>query len=455
MSSTSTDGSERTGGPDAGQGAGHDDKLIRAAEAVIKLVRDAADLHFSVRLWDGGVHALGAHPSPGLMVTVNSPGLAPSLIRRPSLDRLIRHYAHGRIDVEGGTLLDIARPIAIDKETRRALKRISRKELVRAAWPFLFARGDDPDASRSFAGGDSEGAGRAAGDNKKFIQFHYDVGNDFYKLFLDPEMQYSCAYFPTRESSLEEAQVAKLDMICRKLRLQPGDRFLDIGCGWGGLLAHAVTRYDVRGHGVTLSEEQLSLAQAKMEALGIADRVTIELRDYQSLKGSFDKIASIGMYEHIGLANIDAYFSKVRSLLAEDGLFLNHAISRGAKKKRSRFAARPEQKALQRYIFPGGELDDIGHSIAAMEQAGFEIHDVEGWREHYQRTLTHWTLRLAARRSEAEKLVGPETYRIWAAYLAGCALAFERGSARIFQTLVSRSPKGPSPVPPTRADLYA
>ena len=290
--------------------------------------------------------------------------------------------------------------------------------------------------------------------NRDFIQFHYDVGNDFYRLFLDPEMQYSCAYFTDWGNSLEEAQRDKLEMICRKLRLKPGDRLLDIGCGWGGLVCYAAEHYGVTAHGITLSEAQLELARERIAAKGLADRVRVEIRDYADLDGAYDKIASIGMYEHIGIANIDKYFKAVRAVLAPDGLFLNHAISRRAKRKQRRFSARAEQRALQKYIFPGGELDDIGHTIRAMEQHGFEVHDVEGWREHYALTTRQWCERLTARRAEAVALVGEQTYRIWVAYLGGCSLAFSRGTARIYQTLASRGAKGRSPVPPTRADLY-
>jgi cyclopropane-fatty-acyl-phospholipid synthase len=381
----------------------------------------------------------------------------PSLLRRPTLDRLIRHYAHGRIDIEGGTLIDIGGSLAGVGATaggsRKRLRRIGKLALAKVLWPLLIAPGDHPDTGRAFGAG-AEGAGRRAGDNTRFIQFHYDVGNAFYQLFLDPEMQYSCAYFPTWETGLEDAQTTKLEMICRKLRLKPGERFLDIGCGWGGLLCHAAAHHGVRGHGVTLSAEQLAFAREKVALLGLADRITLEQRDYQSLDGQFDKIASIGMYEHIGLDNIPAYFRKARGLLADNGLFLNHAISRGAKRKKARFAKRPEQRALQRYIFPGGELDDIGHTLAEMERAGFEIHDVEGWRAHYEKTTRIWCERLTARRAEAERLAGAATYRIWVAYLGGCSLAFRRGSARIFQTLAGKSAKGPPAIPPTRADLY-
>jgi cyclopropane-fatty-acyl-phospholipid synthase len=189
--------------------------------------------------------------------------------------------------------------------------------------------------------------------------------------------------------------------------------------------------------------------------LGLEDQVTLELKDYAQVSGTFDKIASIGMYEHIGLANIPGYMSKVRSLLSEDGLFLNHAISRRARRPSWwRRRLRPEQRAIAKYIFPGGELDDVGHSIAAMERAGFEVHDVEGWRMHYARTCRLWCEKLTAERERAIPLVGEEKFRIWVAYLAGVSLAFSRGTLRLYQTLASKSAKRPPPLPPTRADLY-
>lgn len=434
-----------------------DPREARLAETVrraIALMRPHLDAHFSVRLWDGTVEPLGKAVKPGLTVALNEPGVLPSLLRRPSLDRLIRHYAHGHIDIEGGTIIDIGAPYAIDKAARRRLRRIGKMELLKTIWPLLTARGISPDETRGFSGGKADGHKRVKSDNKRFIGFHYDVGNDFYKLFLDPQMQYSCAYFPTEDTTLDAAQAAKLEMICRKLRLRPGERLLDIGCGWGGLLCHAVQNHAVIGHGVTLSEEQLAFAQAKAERLGIADRLTFELRDYRDLSGQFDKIVSVGMYEHIGLANIPTYFGTVRGLLAENGLFLNHAISRRAKGKKRRLIKRPEQRALQKYIFPGGELDDIGHTVAQMERVGFEVHDVENWRPHYEKTTQIWCDRLTARRQEAEEMVGPELYRLWVAYLGGCALTFHRGSARIYQTLAGKSAKGHPPVPLSRADLY-
>ncbi|GHD40718.1 cyclopropane-fatty-acyl-phospholipid synthase [Thalassobaculum fulvum] len=434
-----------------------DEAKRRAALRLAALIRETVDAHFSLRLWDGTLEPLGTDPVAGLALRIASPGVISSLLHRPSLDRLIRHYAKGDIAVEGGSLIDFAEPLMLDRSYRRRFRRIAKGALIRGLLPFFFGRGDDPDRTRDF-GADSEGRGRKGGDNRRFIRFHYDVGNDFYRLFLDPEMQYSCAHFPHWDATLEEAQLNKLDLICRKLRLKPGETLLDIGCGWGGLLCHAVRSYGVVGHGVTLSAEQLAFAQAKVERLGIADRVTLHLKDYRELastaEGGFDKIASVGMYEHIGLAAIPEYFRTVQRLLKPGGLFMNHAISRGAKRRRRRFAGRPEQRALQKYIFPGGELDDIGHTIAEMEIAGFEVQDVEALRQHYQKTTREWHRRLYENREAAEALVGPETTRIWAAYLAGCSFAFQRGSARIYQTLASKSPKGFTAVPPTRHDIY-
>ncbi|MEM9371006.1 MAG: cyclopropane-fatty-acyl-phospholipid synthase family protein [Pseudomonadota bacterium] len=430
-----------------------EDKLLKAARNAIALIRDAADIPMSVRLWDGSLEPLGRDVPEGTAIRIETPGVLPSLLRRPTLDRAIRHYAHGRIDIEGGSWVDFGHPFALDNSVKRRLRKIPKGALLSAMMPLLLARGDHPDESRGYAG-NAEGVGRQTGENRKFIQFHYDVGDDFYRLFLDPEMQYSCAYFPEGVDTLEDAQVAKLDMICRKLRLKQGERLLDIGCGWGGLVRHAAIHYGVRAHGITLSEAQAAEARRRIQGDGLSDRVSIEIVDYRDVTGRFDKIASIGMYEHIGLKNIPHYFAKVRSLMTPDGVFLNHAISRGAKRRNIRFSKRPEQKALQRYIFPGGELDDIGHTVAEMERAKLEVHDVEGWRRHYARTTRIWCERLTARREEAEALVGPETYRLWSAYLGGCSLAFLRGSARIFQTVASQSAKGLPPLPPSRMDLY-
>ncbi len=428
-------------------------KQLSAVRAIADKLASTIDLDDRLKLWDGTLLPLGRDVTSDLSIEIAGPGVIAAILRKPTLDNIIRHYVHGHIDLSGGTLIDLGRSLNRGGRSVR-IKGLEALKLAAGLSPFLFEPSHREQDTGAF-GGNITGQGRKTADNKDFIQFHYDLSNEFYALFLDPEMVYSCAYFTSWEGSLEQAQVDKLDMICRKLRLRPSDRFLDIGCGWGGLVCHAAKNYGVTAHGITLSEEQLALARAKVERLGLADRVTLELVDYSNLTGTFDKIASIGMYEHIGLDNIPAYMKKMRQLLSEDGLFLNHAISRRAK-KRSLMPdrLRPEQRALAKYIFPGGALDDIGHTVHAMERAGFEVHDVEGWRMHYARTCALWHDRLLARRDEAVSLVGEAKYRIYIAYLAGCALAFERGTARLFQTLVSKSAKRPPPLPPTRVDLY-
>ena len=435
--------------------AAQEQKQIESARALVRELADKLDIDASVRLWDGSRLPLGRNATGPFEISIADAGVIGAILRKPSLDSIIQQYVHKGIDFSGGTLVDLGKQLQKDgKSVKLRPKDLAKLGLKLA--PFLFAK---PAAAKDDQGfeGDITGKKRKVADNKDFIQFHYDLSNDFYALFLDPEMVYSCAYYTDWTNTIEQAQRDKLEMICRKLRLKPGERMLDIGSGWGGLVCHAAQNYGVKAHGCTLSEEQLAFARAKVKRLGLEDRVTFELIDYSNVSGQFDKIASIGMYEHIGLKNIPTYMSKVRALLSDNGLFLNHAISRKAPKDNKAWyqgRMRPEKKAIAKYIFPGGELDDVGHSISAMERAGFEVHDVEGWRMHYARTCQLWCERLTANREEAIRHVGEEKYRIWVAYLAGVSLAFSRGTLRLFQTLASKSAKGPSAVPPTRADLY-
>jgi len=406
-----------------------------------------------LRLWDGSETKMGPAARNDLAIAIRSPAMLTRLVRRPRLTSLIEGFATGDLAIEGGTLLDLA--ARAEGGRRGLLKKIDKRLAARALLPFLFGSGS-ADMSHAFSGrADAAEYGKGR-DDSALMQFHYDLSNAFYALFLDPEMVYTCAYWPTPETTLEQAQFAKLDLVCRKLRLQPGERLLDIGCGWGGMVIHAAMHHGVHATGVTLAEEQFAYATEKVRRLGLQDRVTILLKDFRELDAPpFDKVSSIGMYEAVGLDNREGYFKGVKDRLRPRGAYLHHAITRPMKRNERVFRRkRPEFQALVNFIFPGGELDHLGGTHDAMERNGFEIHDCEGLREHYGRTCRAWTERLHARRAEAVAEVGHAKTEIWLLYLAGCALAFERGTVGIFQTLATRRARGPSGLPPTRADWY-
>jgi cyclopropane-fatty-acyl-phospholipid synthase len=427
---------------------------LGAARESLQHLAEVLNLPISVRLWDGSRVPLGREVHPELCVAIHGPGVIGSLVRWPTVDNLVRHYASGQIEVQGGDLIDLAEAVR-HSGSRAKLKQVQKGLLLKNALPFLFTPAPRLKGEPAFAG-DEVGRGTSRRKERDYIQFHYDLSNDFYRLFLDREMQYSCGYFTEWNNPLDQAQQDKLEMICRKLRLAPGERLLDIGCGWGGLACYAAEHYGVQVLGVTLSQQQFDFAQQKVRDRGLQDRVTIELRDYSTLSGTFDKIASIGMYEHVGIANYPRYFGKIFSLLRDRGILLNHGITRPLKRERRFFKRmRPAERLLLKYIFPGGELDNIGHTCQVLETSKFEVHDVEDWREHYALTTRHWCKRLCANRDQAVALVGPERYRLWAAYLAGCSFGFLDGSLRIYQVVASkRASRGRAELPPTRADLY-
>jgi cyclopropane-fatty-acyl-phospholipid synthase len=287
-------------------------------------------------------------------------------------------------------------------------------------------------------------------------RYHYDVGNDFYRLWLDRNMIYSCAYFETGAETIDAAQEQKLDHICRKLRLAPGDRLLDIGCGWGGLLRWAAANYGIRGRGITLSREQADFAKARVEKEGLADRIEIGLADYRDLPAdaSFDKIVSVGMYEHVGIENLRRYFRSAAGALKPGGIFLNHGI----------VATDPEGRAqgpaggdfIDRYVFPGGAVPHVSRVLQEVARAGLEPVDMEDLRPHYVRTLQLWTERLEANAQAAIEAAGPERYRIWRVYMPGMARAFDRSWFSVVQ-VVAYKPLGSGPAerPWTRRYQYA
>ena len=283
------------------------------------------------------------------------------------------------------------------------------------------------------------------------IEHHYDLSNDFYALFLDPLMVYTCAYYRTPDTSLEQAQEDKLDLVCRKLRLQPGERFLDIGCGWGSLAIHAAKHYGVEALGVTLSKEQVAYAQEWIAREGLADVCRVEHRDYRDLVSEepYDRISAIGIIEHVGIANYRAYFDEVYGLLKPNGLFLNHGITRNHYWEKT-----PQWDFLVEHVFPNGELDTVSHIASVMEEARFEIADVESLREHYSLTCRDWAERLRANEDRAIALVGKRKYRTWLLYLHSASVGFEQASIGLHQILGRRREAGVRAVATTRAEIY-
>ena len=410
-------------------------------------------LEFGLRLWDGSLVPADWPPS-GMAIAFADDGVVASFLRAPNVVTLANLWAAKRLDILNGTIFDLAR--RRPKGRSRDLWRSLDKALaLKTGLAFLFVSRGGPWPLETI-GKDQQSDG-SAGENKKNISYHYDVSNAFYEMWLDKEMVYTCAYFHDWRDDLDTVQIQKLDMVCRRLRLQPGETMLDMGCGWGALSCYAAQNYGVKAYGVTLSEQQVAYANDKIKRLGLSDRVTIELKDYALVEGAecFDKIAAIGMLEHVGIPNFPTYYKTVHRLLKPGGYFLHHAITRPGKSAAARTGKkRADFAALTRYIFPGGELDYIGRTVTNLELHGFEVHDVEAWREHYQRTCKMWHDRLLARYDDACKEVGEANARIWLAYLAACSITFERNNAGLYQTLASKRVKGAAGLPPTRADLY-
>jgi cyclopropane-fatty-acyl-phospholipid synthase len=291
--------------------------------------------------------------------------------------------------------------------------------------------------------------------DKRAIEYHYDVSNEFYRLFLDERMVYSCAYFKRPEDSLEQAQLQKIDHILNKLMLKPGERLLDIGCGWGALIVRAAQKYGAIATGVTLSQNQYDYARDLIKREGLGDRCEVRLQDYRDIPGEgiYDKIASVGMFEHVGLKNLAAYFTRIRTLLADNGLVLNHGIT--SVDPESRSVGLGAGEFIDRYVFPDGELPHISLVLREMEAAGLESTDVESLRRHYAKTCGIWADGLERNRARAIELAGARRYRIWAIYLAGCAHAFNVNWINIYQVLAAkRSLPGLNPLPLTRDYMY-
>jgi cyclopropane-fatty-acyl-phospholipid synthase len=392
-----------------------------------------APLPLGVRCWDGS--EIPGRPGSPTLVVRSPRALRRILYARDELG-LARAYVSGELDLEGDLfqLLQLpdqlpARPtLHLDPAAVRPLIR----DLVRTG---VLGRPVPPPAEESRLRGLRHSLRR----DSAAISHHYDVGNAFYELLLGPTMVYSCAYFATPATSLDDAQRAKLDLVCRKLALRPGMRLLDVGCGWGSLVLHAAATYGVQAVGVTISPEQADFARRRVAKAGLADQVEIRLQDYREVSdGPYDAVASIGMAEHVGRAQLPVYARALHALLPPGGRLLNHAIARGPDAGPDSGGSR---SFLSRYVFPDGELQPLADHVGFLERAGFEVRDVEGLRAHYALTCRAWAARLETGWEEALRVVSPARARVWRLYLSGAALAFEQRRVGVNQIVATRAPR--------------
>jgi cyclopropane-fatty-acyl-phospholipid synthase len=389
-----------------------------------------------LRFWDGS--ELPGPPGAPVLV-VHTPRAIARVIHERSELGFGRAWVAGELDIDGdlGETLKAAdrfRGIKIDRKDLIAALRAARRL---GALPL---REPEPPAAEARLRGRLHSLRR----DKQAIQHHYDVSNRFYELVLGPTMVYSCAYFASEDESLDDAQTRKLDVVCRKLNLQPNERLLDVGCGWGSLVIHAATHYGVRAVGVTISPAQAELARARVREAGLSDRVEIRLADYRDTDdGPYDKIASVGMVEHVGTAQLPDYFAHLRELLKPGGVLLNHGIVRPREQKRN-----PKSFAW-RFVFPDGELQTFSRVLTEMEKAGLEPRDTESLREHYALTLRAWFANQVANQEEATREAGEQRERVWKLHNIGAALSFERGDLSVHQ-VVAVAPGAPHGLPLVR-----
>ncbi|UVJ44026.1 C17 cyclopropane fatty acid synthase CfaB [Pseudomonas sp. LS1212] len=380
-------------------------------------------LPLRLRLWNG--HELNLGPTPSVTIVVKDPQLV-AQFTHPSLDLLGSAFVEGRLELEGS----INEVVRVCDELSQALVGEDEEYL-----PMRTVHDKATDAAA--------------------ISYHYDLSNEFYQLWLDQDMAYSCAYFKTGSESLEQAQHAKFEHLCRKLRLKAGDYLLDVGCGWGGLARYAAREYGAKVFGITLSKEQLKLGRERVKAEGLEDRVELQLLDYRELPqdGRFDKVVSVGMFEHVGHANLELYCQRLFAAVREGGLVMNHGIT--SKHTDGRPVGRGFGEFIGRYVFPHGELPHLSMIAARISEAGLEVVDVESLRLHYAKTLLHWSDRLEGNLEKAAKLVPEQALRIWRLYLAGCSYAFGRGWINLHQILaVKPFEDGSHGLPWTREDIY-
>lgn len=390
----------------------------------VEQMRHRSALPLRLELWNGQKLDFAQHLQP--QVTVRVPHASSlSYLLTPSLYNLGKAYVEGKIEVEGraSEIISIGNALA-----KHSLKPEGR--FARAVRSIHHTRKKDEEA----------------------IQYHYDVSNAFYRLWLDENMVYSCAYFENGDEDLASAQLKKIDHILNKIQVRPGDRLLDIGCGWGALVMRAAEKYGAKCVGVTLSKNQFELATEKVARAGLSDRVEIRLEDYRDVSGSFDRITSVGMFEHVGAKHLSAYFGKIRSLLTDDGIAMNHGITTTDPENGE--TAYGGGEFIDRYVFPHGELEHISTVLKAMQEGGLEVFDVENLRRHYARTCGIWADNFEMNADRIKREVDARRFRIWRVYLAGCAYAFAQDWVSLYQVVCMKSGRDASAMPLSRRYMY-
>ena len=396
------------------------DALAMSRSVYKRLAAMAGEPAVAMRAWNGDVW--GPEDARATIV-LNHPGALRALLLPPNELTVGEAYIYDDVDIEG-SIHEVVRFVARLRSTRG--RRLASLRLFRQLRKL-------PAANRRsmYARPEKKGRLHSKKRDKASVTAHYDTGNDFFRQFLDPGMVYSSGVFLDPDEPLEKAQQRKIDLICRKLQLRPGQRLLDIGCGWGTLAIHAVRHYDVEVSGVTLSRPQVDLATAAADDAGVGDRVTFEVLDYRDVKGRFDAIASVGMFEHVGKGQLARYFDKIRDMLEPGGTFLNHGIV-----IRDRLARRVKPDFIDTYVFPDSDLVTVDEVIGLAEDAGFELRDAESLRTSYALTLQHWVNNLETNRKAAVAAADETTYRIWRIYMAGAAVAFDVGAVSVYQLLL-------------------
>ena len=391
--------------------------------AWIEGVRQQMALPLRIELWNGQQIDFS---SDAPRVTIRLPSVASArYLLTPSLSNLGAAYVEGAIEVRGHARDMINIVNALARSTLKAEGKFAR--IVR-------------------------GIGHSKQKDAEAIRYHYDVSNEFYQQFLDPNLVYSCAYFENGDEDLAVAQLKKIDHILRKIELQPKQTLLDIGCGWGALVIRAAQRFQARCVGVTLSENQFALAKQRVREAGLDHLVEIRLQDYRDVQGQFDRITSVGMFEHVGVRHLPEYFAAINRLLAPDGVVMNHGIT----------STDPDNgetpygggEFIEKYVFPHGELAHIGHVLKAMQQGSLEVFDVENLRRHYARTCAIWTDNFEAHADHVRALAGDKRFRIWHVYLAGCAYAFEQDWISLYQIVGRKAGQRSAALPWSRRHMY-